>query len=117
MLALTDESLARLVIGATAVPRRSRGQWLRRFAREVASDHRRKVGAARQQRARQRQRDVQRIYQLVITDAAMEAVIDALVSYGRLSEADTLRPEAVASAFADIVVDLGRRFRAGSNAP
>ena len=35
VLALTDESLARIMTAATAVPRRSRGRWLRKLAGEV----------------------------------------------------------------------------------
>jgi len=50
---------------------------------------------------------------VLIDDTAMEAVLDALVSYGRLSEADTLRPEAVERAFVDIIADVGKRFRGG----
>jgi hypothetical protein len=52
---------------------------------------RRSSAAVRQQRARQRQRDGVRCYRLEIRDADMEATIDALVAYGRISEDDTMR--------------------------
>ena len=42
MLSLDDQSLARLIIGATAVPRRARGRWLRKLAREAQAQHRRR---------------------------------------------------------------------------
>src|SRR5262245_50271183 len=35
MLSFTDQSLALLVIAASAIPRRDRGQWLRRIARQL----------------------------------------------------------------------------------
>jgi len=47
MLSFDDTALARSVISATAVPR-PRGQWLRRFAREVSTDRHRKSDAVRQ---------------------------------------------------------------------
>ena len=40
----------------------------------------------------------------------MEDVLTALVSYGRLSEADTLKRAAVERALVEIIADIGRRF-------
>src|SRR5262249_37405514 len=37
MLALDDEALARLIIGATAVPHEKRGQWLKDLAHRIES--------------------------------------------------------------------------------
>jgi len=47
VLAFTDESIVRLVIAATAVPRRSRGCWLRKLAGTLGTERRRKADAVR----------------------------------------------------------------------
>jgi len=113
VLALTDQGLAHLLIAAGRVRRERRGRWLRDVAAQVETERKRTAAVRRTRACRQRQRDGVRRYTLEIDDTAMETVLDALVSYGRLSEPDTLRRDRVQHALAELVVDFGRRWRGG----
>ena len=73
MLALSDEALARLAIGATRIPTSSRGRWLHELARRLDPPAKPKT---RQGRWRQRQRNGGAIYRLT----------------GRLTEVEALDP-------------------------
>jgi len=110
MLALDDGALARICIGASRIPRGQRRRWLRKIADELDGDRAKQRHAARQAHHRQRQRRGARVYRLELADRVMEDVISALVRYGRLSEADTLKRAAVERALVEIIADVGRRF-------
>ena len=110
MLALDDAALARICIGASRIPRGQRRRWLRKIADELDGDRAKQRHAARQAHHRQRQRAGARVYRLELADRVMEDVLTALVSYGRLSEADTLKRAAVERALVEIIADIGRRF-------
>jgi hypothetical protein len=111
MLALDDAALARLAIAASAVPRGQRRRWLRELGDVLDGDHKRQRHARRMRRHRARQAAGQRCYRIVIEDRVMENVIDGLVAYGRLSDAETARREAVGMALVGLVEDFGRRWR------
>jgi hypothetical protein len=70
----------------------------RKLADALDGDRAKQRHAARQRHYRQRQRAGLRIYRLEIADQVMRDVLDALVRYGRLSEADTLKRAALGSA-------------------
>jgi len=111
VLAFTDQGLAHLVIAAGRVRRERRAAWLLDLAHRVETERKRAAAVRRTRAHRQRQRDGQRYYRLLIDDAAMEPLLDGLVRAGRLSEADTMRQEAIEGALAEALADPGRRWR------
>jgi len=64
----------------------------------------------RRRRARQRGRDGLRFYRLLIDDATMETVLDALVRVGRLTEAAALHHPTVEAALVQVIADMGARW-------
>jgi hypothetical protein len=123
MLALTDESLARLAIAATAVPPDQRGQWLRQIAERIERPENavpktaegfpptRRSSAARKRRYRERQAAGERCYTLTIADRDMDDVIAALIAYERLTESDACDHIKLETALSEAVVDVGRKWR------
>jgi len=106
VLAFSDESLARLAIAATSVPHEQRRQWLRKVAREVDAERRRKSDAHRQALARQRRRDGERVYRV----AAHDDVIEALIRAGRLDERTALDHYAVEQAIGEVVAVWSQKW-------
>jgi hypothetical protein len=84
VLALTDESLARLAIAASAIPERGRRLWLRRVARELEG-HRPSAAALRVRKFRTRQRNGERVYRVAVDQIGLEELLIA---------AQTLSPSA-----------------------
>jgi hypothetical protein len=72
----------------------------------------REAAARRQRRKRKRDRQGLRVWNLVISDRAMEDVLDALVQYGRLTERDCERQDRVERVLAEALVEIGKRWRA-----
>jgi hypothetical protein len=94
MLALSDEALARIAIGATRVAPHARDRWLRDLARKLDPPPR---PPTRQARWRQRQRDGVVCYKLELHAAP---VIEALIRAGMLSETEALEHRLVETAIA-----------------
>jgi hypothetical protein len=94
MLALTDQALARLAIGATRLRSNARAKWLRELARRIDPPPK---PLTRQGRWRQRQRDGVVCYRLELHAAP---VIEALIRAGMLSETEALEHRLVETAIA-----------------
>jgi len=98
MLALADDAaLARLVIGATSIPRRARSSWLRDIAAKLDSpsecglrENPRSDAARRQVKARALRKNGIHIYRLPLRDICVEGLITQMVTTGRLTEAEAL---------------------------
>lgn len=76
MLALSDEVLARLCIGATAVAPSQRSRWLKRIANELEG-HPPTATARRLRKYRLRQRNGQRIYRVTLDQVDLEELLIA----------------------------------------
>ena len=115
MLALTDESLARIAIAATAIAPTERGLWLARFAeaaepKSEPADLPRRSSAARQKRARQRIRAGKCILRL---EVAHDEFILALLETERITETAALDRRNVEAAAAGVLEDFWKRFLGG----
>jgi hypothetical protein len=104
MLALSDEALARLAIGASRVRPSARGRWLQRLAAKLDPPAKPKT---RQGRWRQRQRNGRAIYRL---ELHVERLVDALIANQRLSERDAEQHARVEAALAEMVADYVARW-------
>jgi hypothetical protein len=107
VLALSDEALARLAIGATRLRSNARARWLRELARRLDPEPR---PATRQGRWRQRQRNGVVCYKLELHAAP---VIEMLIQQGRVSEAEALQHERVEAAITLAVEDMVERWMHG----
>jgi hypothetical protein len=79
MIALTDQALAQLVIGATRLPPRSRARWLRAFAREADQDPAFDRGVSRvaaMRRYRARQKRGRSCYLVELDNVRIEALLE-----------------------------------------
>jgi hypothetical protein len=105
MLALSDEALARLVIGASRVPVHARDRWLQRLAQKLDPPPR---PFTRQARWRQRQRNGSAVYKL---ELRREPIITALIASGRLSEREAEQHQVIEVAITHVVKDWAERWR------
>ena len=122
MLALTDAALAHLVIAATAIDPRHRGQWLRELAAKLdppikipeRNDDReqgeRTPAARRQARVRQRRKNGEHVYTLVLNDRCVEGLIAMMLSTGQLSEAEANDHRVIEAKLARLLEDQGERW-------
>jgi hypothetical protein len=99
MLALSDEALARLAIGASRIVPHARGRWLQRLAQKLDPLPR---PLTRQGRWRQRQRNGTVIYRI---ELRLDPVIEALIASERLSEGNALQHRQVEIAIGRVVED------------
>jgi hypothetical protein len=100
MLAFVDDAaMFRVLLGATAVPRSERHQWLKRVAAMVDSPPARTAQALRSARARRRRANGK----IVIPVEIDAAFVSAALSCGAVSEAEALDPHKLASAAAVVL--------------
>jgi hypothetical protein len=104
MLALTDEALARLAIGATRLRSNGRTKWLREVARRLDPPPR---PLTRQARWKARQRDGKVIVRLELD---RDDIVLALLTSQRLTEAEALDHCQVERALGDIVAEWAHRW-------
>jgi len=106
VLTFDDASITRVMIAATAIPRRSHGRWLLDMARRVETAPRRAADAHRQAQWRRRQRDGVHVYRIEVGHDAIEALIVS----GCMSEAEALDQRAVARELADVIEQWAQRW-------
>jgi hypothetical protein len=108
MLAFDDQSLARLCISATAVPRHKRRRWLHALAQKLDPPHDIIARRARSRRARERRRNGVSVYTLPLSDRAVEGLITQLITTERLNEADASDRLRFEAALASELICCGR---------
>ena len=122
MLALTDAALARICIGASRVSRGRRRRWLAGIAdkldpppiptvvAEATNFPRRSPAARRQARVRERRRNGQHVYKLVISDSSVGGLVTQMVATGQLTETEALDHQRVEAELARLLEEQGARW-------
>ena len=115
MLALDDAALARLCIAATRVSPKKRSRWLRDIAAKLepppqTPPTRSSSAAVRQARVRQRRKNGQHIYRLVLHDTAVEGLVEMFLTTGSLTERETLDHQRLEAELARLLEEQGRRW-------
>jgi hypothetical protein len=105
MLALADDAaLARLVIAATAIPRRARSSWLRRLAHTI--EHR-EAERIRRAKGRARARNGRASFRV---EAEHDLLVTALLNSKRLSEAEALDRRLVERELGEVLQEWARHW-------
>jgi hypothetical protein len=107
MLALTDQQLAMLAIGATRIAPDERAAWLEQLARKLDPQRPRRA-SARQQRWRARQKNGRAMFRV---EANHDALLLALIETGRLSEAESCDRRHVERAISIMLDDFSARWK------
>jgi hypothetical protein len=119
MLAFADDAaIARLFIAATRIPHERRKQWLAgvadrvdpAIATVVPSATNRSPAARRQARVRQRRKNGQHVYKLVLSDIAVEGLVTQMVTAGQLTEREALDHQRVEAELARLLEQQGAHW-------
>ena len=120
MLALTDAALAHLAIAATGVDPRHRREWLRDIAATLDPpiitkadfiDKRNRTPAARRQaKVRQRRKNGQHVYTLVLKDRCVEGLIAMMLASGQLTEGEANDHHMIEAKLAALLEEQGTRW-------